>query len=35
MANSIEDYLSEIAFFYEVKEMFYRFKEIWEDYFTI
>ena len=33
MATSIEDYLSEIAFFYEVKEMFYRFNEIWEDYF--
>jgi hypothetical protein len=32
-ATPIEEYLSEIAFFYEVKEMFDRFNEIW-DYLT-
>jgi hypothetical protein len=29
-ATSIEDYLSEISFFYEVKEMFDQFNEIWD-----
>jgi len=33
MAPSVEDYLSEMAFFYEVKEMFGQFERIWEDYF--
>jgi hypothetical protein len=33
MATPIEEYLSEIAFFYEVKEMFDQFEEIW-DYLT-
>jgi hypothetical protein len=33
MAVSIEDYVNEMAFLYEVKEMFDQFKEIW-DYLT-
>jgi hypothetical protein len=32
-ATSLEDYLSEMALFYELREMFKRFEEIWEDYF--
>jgi len=31
-ATSLEDYLSEMALFYELREIFERFKEIWEDY---
>lgn len=31
-AFSIEDYLGEMALLYELREMFERFKEIWEDY---
>jgi hypothetical protein len=33
-ATRIEEYLMDMAFFYEVKEMFDRFEEIWEDYFS-
>jgi hypothetical protein len=33
MAFPTEDYLDEMAFLYEVKEMFDRFEEIW-DYLT-
>jgi hypothetical protein len=29
---SVEDYLSEMALLYEMREMFERLKEIWEDY---
>jgi hypothetical protein len=32
-ATSIEDYLSEMTLFYELREMFERFKEIWKEYF--
>jgi hypothetical protein len=32
-ATSLEDYLSEMALFYELREMFKRFEEIWRDYF--
>ncbi len=31
-ATSLEDYLGEMALLYELREMFERFKEIWEDY---
>ncbi len=31
-AISLEDYLSEMALLYELREMFERFKEIWEEY---
>ena len=31
-ATSLEGYLMDISFFYEVKEMFDRFEEIWKDY---
>ncbi len=31
-ATSLEDYLSEMTLFYELREMFERFKEIWENY---
>jgi len=31
-ANSLEDYLDEITLLYELREMFDRFNEIWEDY---
>jgi hypothetical protein len=30
-ATSLEDYLGEMALLYELREMFERFKEIWED----
>ena len=33
MAHSVQDYLSEMAFLYEIKEMFDQFSEIWRDYF--
>jgi hypothetical protein len=32
-AFSLEDYLDEMTLFYELREMFDRFNEIWEDYF--
>ena len=32
-ATSLEDYLSEMAFFYELREMFTRFQKIWQEYF--
>ena len=32
-ATSLEDYVSEMALLYELREMFERFNEIWEDYF--
>lgn len=31
-APALEDYISEVVFFYEIKEMFDGMKEIWEDY---
>jgi hypothetical protein len=31
-ATSLEDYLDEMALFYELREMFERFEEIWRDY---
>jgi len=31
---SLEDYLSEMALLYELREMFESFEEIWEDYFN-
>jgi hypothetical protein len=31
-ATSVEDFFGEITFFYEVKEMFDQFDEIWEEY---
>lgn len=34
-ATSLEDYLMDMAFFYEVKEMFDRFEEIWDEYLTV
>lgn len=34
-ATSLEDYLSEMALFYELREMFKRFKEIWKEYFLL
>ena len=33
-AARLDEYLSEISFFYEVKEMFDRMEEIWRDYLT-
>lgn len=32
-ATSLDDYLSEMALLCELREMFKRFQEIWEDYF--
>jgi hypothetical protein len=32
-ATSLEDYLSEMALLYELREMFKRFEEIWREYF--
>jgi hypothetical protein len=34
-ATSLEDYLSEMALFYELREMFKRFEEIWGEYFLL
>ncbi len=34
VATSLEDYLMDMAFLYEIKEMFDRFEEIWKDYLT-
>jgi hypothetical protein len=34
LAVSIEDYLDEMSIFYEVRQMFDQFEEIWEDYLT-
>lgn len=31
-ATSLEDYLSEMTLFYELREMFERFNELWEEY---
>lgn len=33
-ATSLGEYLMDMAFFYEVKEMFDQFEEIWTDYLT-
>ncbi|MDP2969125.1 MAG: hypothetical protein Q8P64_07970 [Deltaproteobacteria bacterium] len=33
-AHSLEDYLNEMAFLYEFREMVDRMEEIWKDYFT-
>ena len=33
-AISLEDYLDEMALFYELKEMFDQFEEIWKNYLT-
>jgi len=33
-AISLDDYLDEMALFYELREMFHRFEEIWKDYLT-
>jgi hypothetical protein len=32
--TSLEDYLSEMALLYKLREMFERFQEVWEDYFS-
>ena len=32
MAASLDNYLNEITFFYEFREILDRIKEIWEDY---
>lgn len=34
IATSLQNYLNEVAVFYEVGETFEQFKEIWEDYFA-
>lgn len=33
-AHSLEDYLNELAFLYEFREMIEQMEEIWEDYFN-
>jgi hypothetical protein len=34
VVSLLEDYLSEMAFLYRVREMFEQFEGIWDDYLT-